>query len=372
MKLAPFTPATLQHFVFLERPTGSTEKDGEGFAYDRVYVRGSDVRRLIPMGLNYETVGDFYVALSKGLRELVSQFGEDGTFDGDPALQMSPNEIDLMGAKPVICLKTALAAFDAIVVQGEGAPSDSVGSHYQKFVAVREEYQRLLQKNPAFVPAHPAATNPVLRRPPRPEGRVWLENPEAIAVVDLANASYGLMLRLLAYAYALPGPSAEKALSVDLAICLMRAVVPLAERAARLPAGPSNPACHAGMSFTALRDNAALPPGRAARRFFVERFGQLAEVGSRYAPAVTHGRLLRRTCWRRWRRGRRVGLICRRRRQRVRRQRRVVRRARAACQRQVLRRQRAVRRHRAVCWQQALDPQPVARRSPLLARLPPW
>ena len=279
VKLAPFTPATLQHFVFLERPTGSTEKDGEGFAYDRAYVRGSDVRRLIPMGLNYETVGDFYIALSKGLRELVSQFGEDGTFDGDPALQMSPNEIDLMGAKPVICLKTALAAFDAIVVQGEGAPSDSVGSHYQKFVAVREEYQRLLQKNPAFVPAHPAATNPVLRRPPRPEGRVWLENPEAIAVVDLANASYGLMLRLLAYAYALPGPSAEKALSVDLAICLMRAVVPLAERAARLPAGPSNPACHAGMSFTALRDNAALPPGRAARRFFVERFGQLAEVG---------------------------------------------------------------------------------------------
>ena len=102
-----------------------------------------------------------------------------------------------------------------------------------------------------------------------------MENPEAIAVVDLANACYGLMLRLLAYAYALPGPSAEKALTVDLAICLMRAVVPLAERAARLPAGPSNPGCHAGMSFTALRDNASLPPGRAARRFFVERFGQL-------------------------------------------------------------------------------------------------
>jgi CDGSH-type Zn-finger protein/uncharacterized Fe-S cluster protein YjdI len=279
VKLAPFTPATLQHFVFLERPAGSLEKDGDGFHYERPYVRGGDVRRLIPMGLNYETVGDFYVALSKGLRALVSQFGEDGTFDGDPALQMSPNEIDLMGAKPVICLKTALAAFDAIVVQGEGAPADSVGSHYQKFVAVREEYQRLLEKNPAFMPAHPAATHPVLRRPPRPEGRVWLENPEAIAVVDLANASYGLMLRLLAYAYALRGPSAEKSLSVDLAICLMRAVVPLAERAARLPAGPSNPACHAGMSFTALRDNAALPPGRAARRFFVERFGQLAEVG---------------------------------------------------------------------------------------------
>jgi len=278
VKLAPFNMATLQHFIFLERPAGSTEQDGEGFAYERTYVRGSDMQLLTPMGLNYETVGDFYVALSKGLRQLVSQFGEGGTFDGDPALQMSPNEVELLGAKPVICLKTALAAFDAIVVQGEGAPSDSVDSHYQKYAAVREEYQRLLQKNPSFTPAFPAATNPVLRRPPRPEGRVWLENREAITIVDLANASYGLMLRLLAYSYALRGPSPEKALCVDLAICLMRAVVPLAERAARLPAGPSNPGCHAGMSFTALRDNAAFAPGRAARRFFVERFGQLSEV----------------------------------------------------------------------------------------------
>ena len=279
VKLAPFNMATLQHFVFLERPKGSAERDGEGFAYERHYVRGSELQLLTPMGWNYDTVGDFYEALSWGLRQLVAQFGEGGTFDGDPALQMSPNEIELTGAKPVICSKTALAAFDAIVVQGEGAPSDSVGSHYQKYVAIREEYQRLLQKNPAFVPAYPAATNPVLRRPPRPEGRVWLENPEAILVVDLANASYGLMLRLLAYAYALPGPSPEKSVTVDLAICLMRAVVPLAEKAARLPAGPSNPACHAGMSFTTLRDAGAFVPGRAARRFFVERFAQLSEVG---------------------------------------------------------------------------------------------
>jgi hypothetical protein len=288
VKLAPFNPATLQHFVFLERPTGSTERDGDGFAYERAYTRGSDTRRLIPMGLNYDTVGDFYIALSKGLREIVSQYGEDATFDGDPALQLSPNEIDLMGAKPVICLKTALAAFDAIVVQGEGAPSDSVGSHYQKFVGVRNEYERLLQKNPAFVPALPAATNPVLRRPPRPEGRVWLENPEAIAVVDLANAAYGLMLRLLAYAYALPGPSAEKALTVDLAICLMRAVVPLAERAARLPAGPSNPGCQAGMSHCHLVERRG--------GFLWSGSGSLRRWERLCARAVTHARLRRRIC----------------------------------------------------------------------------
>ena len=278
VKLAPFNPATLQHFVFLERPAGSTEKDGEGFAYERSYIRGSDVRRLTPMGLNYETVGDFYTALSQGLREIVAQNGEAATFCGDPALQLSPNEIALAAAKPVICLKTALAAFDAIVVQGEGAPADSLGSHYQKFAGIRSEYQRLLERNPAFAPAFPAATNPVLRRPPRPEGRVWLETPEAIAVVDLANATYGLMVRLLGYAYGLRGPSPEKCLAIDLGISLMRAMTPLAERAARLPAGPANPGCHAGMSFTVLRDAAPLPAGPAARRFFVERLGQLVEV----------------------------------------------------------------------------------------------
>ena len=66
-------------------------------------------------------------------------------------------------------------------------------------------YARCRPRTRAFEPAFPAATNPVLRRPPRPEGRVWIENAEAVATVDLANACYGLMLRLLAYAYLLAG-----------------------------------------------------------------------------------------------------------------------------------------------------------------------
>jgi CDGSH-type Zn-finger protein/uncharacterized Fe-S cluster protein YjdI len=63
---------------------------------------------------------------------------------------------------------------------------------------------------------------------------------------------------------------------VDLGIGLMRAMTHLAEHAARLPAGPSSPGCNAGMSFTALRDSAPLPSGRAARQFFTERLQELA------------------------------------------------------------------------------------------------
>jgi len=171
-------------------------------------------------------------------------------FGGDPALQLSEREIALPGAKRVLCLKTAMAAFDAIVRQGEGAPGHTVGSHFDRFCAIRAEYRAMKAANVGFSPSFPAATNPVLRRPPRPEGRVWLEYEPAIATVDLANASYGLMLRLLGYSYSVAAPHPDKTLAFDLAVGLMRAAASLGQHAARLPAGPSNPNCNAGMSFT--------------------------------------------------------------------------------------------------------------------------
>lgn len=276
VKLAPFNDATLQHFIYLERPENSAEVDGEGFAAERLFTRGTDAPRITPMARDYDTVGHFYATLAADLRAFVAVHGESAAFCGDRGLQLGPDELTLGGARPVLCSKTALAAFDAIVRQGEGAPSDSDRSHYQRFAAIRTELAALRAAHPGFDPAWPAATNPVLRRPPRPEGRVWLENPAAAETVDVANASYGLMLRLLAQSYLLPGPSAEKSLHVDLAVALMRAFTPLAEHAARLPAGDSHPGCHGGVSFTALRDAAAMPPGPAARRFVIERLGELA------------------------------------------------------------------------------------------------
>ena len=285
VKLAPFNMATLQHFIYLERPAGSSEPDGEGFEPERHFVRGANGPRLTPMGINYDTVGEFYQTLGNGLRLLVDEHGEAGAMCGDPALQLSSAEVSLPGAKKVICLKTALAAFESIITQGEGAQEHTENSHYQRFAAIRTEYQALLAADPAFKPAFPAATNPVLRRPPRPEGRVWLEDADAIATVDLANAAYGLMQRLLAYTYAVPAPDPDKSLSLDLGIGLMRALAPLAERAARLPAGPSNPDCHAGVSFITLRDASPLPPGPGARRFFRERLGQLSEAAERLSSS---------------------------------------------------------------------------------------
>ncbi|HUL81180.1 MAG TPA: ferritin-like domain-containing protein, partial [Gammaproteobacteria bacterium] len=283
VKLAPFSAAVLQHFIYLERPDGSTEPDGEGFAPEFQFRRGNVTTRLTPMGMDYDTVGIFYATLRDRLDQFVAHHGEAAAFCGDPALQISPTEIDLTGAKPVICAKTALAALTAIVQQGEGAPTSSLGSHFQKFIAIREEMQALERANPGFKPAFPAATNPVQRAPTRPGGRVWIENEDAAVTVDLANSGYMLMLRLIAYAYVVPRPSAEKSLAVDLSLGIMRAVAYLGERAARLPAGPSNPHCNAGMSFVILRDSAPLPRGPSSRRYFSERLRELANGAARVA-----------------------------------------------------------------------------------------
>jgi CDGSH-type Zn-finger protein/uncharacterized Fe-S cluster protein YjdI len=292
VRLAPFSDAVLQHFIFLERPKDSMEPDGAGFAPDFTFSRGITAPRLTPMPIDYETVGAFYENLAANLRSFVARVGEKAAFCGDRNLQISRKEIDFQGCDPVICSITALKAFDAIVSQGEGASEANSDSHYCRFLVIREEHAALKRANPAFEPAYPAAVNPVLRKPVRQGHRVWIEDEQAAKTVDLANTAYMLMLRFISHSYLVPRPHPVKALCVDLALGLMRAMAPLAERAARLPAGPSNPECNAGMSFTALRDSAPLPPGVSAGKFFVERLRELADGAAALASngdaRVTH------------------------------------------------------------------------------------
>ena len=275
VKLAPFSEDVLQHFIHLERPAESDEPDGESFRYERPFRRNPPRARLTPMGFDYETVGEFYELMQRALDIMSEKLGEKELFCGDPSLQLSPAEVDLGGAKPVLCTKTAKQACLAIVTQGEGASEENPDSHFCRFRRIRDEFETLKRKNPDFNPAHPAATNPVLRRPPKPEGRVWIEDEAASAIVDVANASYQTMVRLFAYSYGVASPSAEKSLAVDLGIDLMKALTLLGESAARRPSG-SVEGCNAGVSFTALRDSSPLPRGSGSRRFFIERIAELA------------------------------------------------------------------------------------------------
>jgi CDGSH-type Zn-finger protein/uncharacterized Fe-S cluster protein YjdI len=249
VRLAPFNRETLQHFIYLERPEGSAEPDAESFVCEQTYERGQHGLKLTPAAQDYLTVGHLYRSVEAGLKDLVARDGEANVFIGDPALQVGPDTVSLDGLIAITDLATACQALETIVEQGEGASAHSATCHYQRFVAIRDA----LDARPAdFQPAWPAATNPVMRHPPFPEGRVWVSREDARGVIDLGNAAYNHMLRCLSQGFA-STDAAEKKLMVNAAIDLMMAVVPLGQELARMKANNEDD-CNAGLSFATLRN----------------------------------------------------------------------------------------------------------------------
>lgn len=249
VRLAPFNRDTLQHFIFLERPEGSTEPDAQSFVCEQTYERGQHGLRLTPAAQDYATVGHLYRSVEAGLRALVAKHGEANVFIGDPALQVGPDVVTMDGLIAITNLETACQALETIVEQGEGASSHSEMSHFQRFLSVREALDK---RGPGFRAAHPAATNPVMRHPPFPEGRVWVSRDDARGVIDLGNAVYNHMLRCLSQGFAATDLG-EKKLMVNAAIDLMMAVVPLGQELARMKANDEDD-CNAGLSFATLRN----------------------------------------------------------------------------------------------------------------------
>ena len=86
------------------------------------YTRGSDRPRLTPMALDYETVGEFYAHSAKACAPSCAASARQQRSTATRRCSCRQRRWTAR-AQPVICSKTALAAFDAIVEQGEGAPT---------------------------------------------------------------------------------------------------------------------------------------------------------------------------------------------------------------------------------------------------------
>jgi CDGSH-type Zn-finger protein/uncharacterized Fe-S cluster protein YjdI len=252
--LAPFDASTIDHFVYLERPEGVDVPDGAGFERPPPYERAARADRLTPSSEDYATVGHLYRGIRDGFTSLAARLGERALFVGDPRAQVGPSIAALPGLVAVTDLASAIRAIDTIVEQGEGTASDSERAHYRRFVSVRDEHRALVKARPSFVAAHPVARNPVMRRPPTPQGKVWIEEPSAARLLDLGNALYGHTLRLLGRTFAQneDSPDARRVL-MDAAIESMTIVTPIAERLARMPAGAAHPGVNAGLTFAMAR-----------------------------------------------------------------------------------------------------------------------
>lgn len=290
VRLTGFNADTLDHFIFLERPQGVTKEDSDAFRQEE-YAREQASSGLMPSAQDYATIGHLYEAVRSNLIALHEQLGREGLFVGGAASQLGSDVLDLEGVKPVTDLAGAMAAIDIIVEQGEGSPGDRDESHYRSFLAVRDELEELTREDPNFTPAFPVADSPVLRRPPEPEGRVFVDHPDAARLLDFACATYGMLLRCLVQCFSRStgeGAGAQKLL-MSAAIDLMHVLGESGTALARLPAFRDREDVNAGMTFTMLRGVEPLLPGAVEKRLLSERALALLNSGSKNSAKVRDG-----------------------------------------------------------------------------------
>jgi uncharacterized Fe-S cluster protein YjdI len=289
--MTPFDRATLDHFIYLERPEGVAIEDGAGFvAAAPDYRRETPGERLMPSAQDYLTVGHLYRSIRAALVELSARLGEAALFCGDTAPQVGPELAALRGLCTITDLASALAALDTIVEQGEGSPADTEASHYRRFIAVRDAYDARLAADPAFAPSRAVVRNPMMRRPPDPAGKTYIDHPATAPVMDLVNAISAAMLRSLVQGFAEADP-ARKRLCIDAAIQAMFGLVPVAEHLTTLPACAAEDGRRAGISFAMLRDVAPLAPGTGALAVLAERQAELAARAGAIMPPPLAGQV---------------------------------------------------------------------------------
>jgi len=287
VRLTGFDAATLEHFIFLERPTGVAGQDSDAFEQED-YRREQARLGLMPSAQDYATIGHLYEAIRVNLVALDRRIGSDGLFLGGAGDQLGSDVIDLEGIAPITDLLGAVAAIAIIVEQGEGSPADRDTSHYRSFLAIRDELDALTRSDPGFVPAWPVADSPVLREPPEPEGKVFIDDPAAFELLDFTCATYGLLLRCLVQCFGRPAANrkAEQEALVSAAINLMHVLGETATDLARLPASAEADGINAGMTFTMLRGVEPLLPGTVEQHVLRERVTALADSGSRQSGKV--------------------------------------------------------------------------------------
>ncbi len=285
MKLSPFNEATIDHFLYIERPEGIELADGAGFDHKAHYHRAVRDDLLSPTAQDYVSQGHLYHGAINGLARLVDECGEENVFVGHGEAQVTAAEFGLPGLFKVTDLASAKRAIEEIVLQGEGAPAHRDNSHYARFAAIKEELCALKRARPGFEPARLAATNPTLAEA-RGDDVTRIAEPLASKVVDLGNAVYALTMRVFAQIFA-PAPLPRE-LRVEFSVAateLMYVMRIVAEAATLLPLDPARPGVKAGLTFS-LPHSAGQLVQRCAAQILSERAAELGCAADKLAAKV--------------------------------------------------------------------------------------
>lgn len=199
VSLTKFSPEAVATFLKIERPEAH---DG------------------LPEDESYETIGQFYEAIEKGLTRVTGELGQAAVFSGDPARQVTDELYHGAGGQIIVVsdLDSALAALTEIVDQGEGLQDQEISdhdggtsngdreelAHYYRFneLAVGRRYQR--GDTRASGPSGPELAvdwRAVHDMRPNPRRRDYPEGSEARVRMEEFNRSYSGILHLLHQAF---------------------------------------------------------------------------------------------------------------------------------------------------------------------------
>jgi hypothetical protein len=267
---------TLAHFIYLERPEGTSLPQAPGFESELGYKRSAGGVKLTPNAEDYDTVGHLYRGIGRGFELLAEELGEAALFIGAPSSQVHPEILSLPGMQAVTDLESARTAIATIVEQGEGGRQDHEKSHFAHFTSIAKQYEHMLEADPAFQPYRDLAPDPLMFPPiPGTQG-THVNAPEAAAVLDLANACYGLMLRLLASGCGANYDDPARSAQIGSAIAVMSIVKTLSVFLTTLPATNIPGERRASMNFHLSRSTLALPQREGGLALLAERARELA------------------------------------------------------------------------------------------------
>ncbi|MCC6948583.1 MAG: CDGSH iron-sulfur domain-containing protein [Bradyrhizobiaceae bacterium] len=302
MTLAPFSIESIERFMAIEMPEPgllSPEEQAEADAVaarvrERSGRRGPTELRVDPQtaagcepfDIDFTTQGEFYHKIMSG----IACIPEDELFIGPPEAQANARFVDFESKLVAVTdRKSALAAIQMVIEQGEAPTAAHSDAHFWVFRSIWREYREALEQAKAsgseFNPVRPVAPNPMTRFYDDTTGGTLISDPLTHQVADLFNGAYDTMLLMLLRFFAHTDESEtelEKLARGTLRL-MTNVTRPLGEALAKMPVGhePRHQGKTAGAGFGYNRDIHLLPHKRSAWIFFGERLHELASVATK-------------------------------------------------------------------------------------------
>jgi len=228
----------------------------------------------------YATIGGFYRQIRKGFLRLCfrdHQPAGDGLFTGfqtgNPDIGIPDRSVHDIDLPKISDLDSALAAIEEIIENGEATYNKRVASHYVRLKELLKGFQSVMTQPGSFEPARAVVDNPITGQ--ARAGCTLLEHPDAVAVAEIFDAAYSVMVQMVARFFAFPDDKVLQGMAFSPLMTM--AIRPLAEILGELNATEVSDQ-KAGPPFQSSVRDLLHPHKLAAWTVFGERLQQIALV----------------------------------------------------------------------------------------------